>query len=86
MLESYFSTKDPRNHCYLSTVAFSVDEAPEGGREEAVRVKEQSILRLGEVLAKHDFAEGEFLVFLGLVSQARLLASWNCNELSRSQA
>ena len=51
-----------------------MDEAPEGGREEAVRVKEQSILRLGEVLAKHDFAEGEFLVFLGLVSRARLLA------------
>ena len=48
--------------CHLSTVASSVDEVPVGGREEAVRVKEQSILKLGEVLAKYGFAEGEFLV------------------------
>ena len=29
-------------------------------REEAVKIKEQAILLLGQVLAKHGFAEGEW--------------------------
>ena len=32
-------------------------------REEAIKVKEQSILKLGSVLAKHGFAEGEHVPF-----------------------
>ena len=31
----------------------------EEGREEAVKIKEQAILLLGKVLAKHSFAEGK---------------------------
>ena len=38
-------------------------DAPLGekGREEAVKVKEQAILLLGKVLAKHGFGEGNML-------------------------
>ena len=43
----------------LPSVAFSLDQVPEDRREEAIKVKEQSILKLGSVLAKHGFAEGE---------------------------
>ena len=37
---------------------------PGDGREEAVKVKELSILKLGSVLAKHGFAEGKDVALL----------------------
>ena len=43
-----------------------MDQVPEDGREEAVKVKELSILKLGSVLAKHGFAEGEHVAHLRL--------------------
>lgn len=42
-------------------VLFPLDDLGESEREEAVKAKELSILKLGEVLAKHGMAEGERL-------------------------
>ena len=42
----------------VRVVHASIEGAGEG-REEAVKIKEQAILLLGKVLAKHGFAEGQ---------------------------
>ena len=45
--------------CHFHACVHAVSQEVEGeGREEAVKVKEQAILLLGKVLAKHGFAEG----------------------------
>ena len=44
-----------REHVFLVLV----QETIEGNKEEAVKLKEQAILKLGSVLAKNGFAEGD---------------------------
>ena len=41
----------------------------EEGKEEAVKIKEQAILLLGKILAKHGFAEGLFEAIIIFIEQ-----------------
>ena len=47
---------------------YLVNSPLEGQREEAVKVKEVAILKLGEVLAKHGFADSTLRIWLKIIS------------------
>ena len=52
------------------------------GREEAVKIKEQAILLLGKVLAKHGFAEGKKIYQYPNQADILLFSNDVCNVLS----